>query len=211
MSESNQPPSFPPPVPVVQEPAQPAAAEPAGKKCCCCVPWSESTWAFLLLRVWLAVRALVTGIDKYAVFKTESRPKMDPITGMEDLSGAMETIRIKTYALSNYHGIDEKMLDAFKGEPIFKPFPWMLDLYVSSLGPALIILALTLLFGICTRISLVLMGLLYTSLTFGLLLYDFWIPGPDGQGAVWFGTHMLLIVAALVLAKHNKLAILKKF
>ena len=67
------------------------------------------------------------------------------------------------------------------------------------------ILGLTVLLGIATRISLFAMGLMYTSLTFGLILLK------QDAGVAWLGTHIIMIVIALVLAKHNRLAILNKW
>ena len=49
------------------------------------------------------------------------------------------------------------------------------------------------------------MGLLYTSLTFGLILIK------QDAGIAWLGTHIIMIVAALALAKYNRFAILKKW
>ena len=67
------------------------------------------------------------------------------------------------------------------------------------------ILGLTLFLGIATRFSLFLMGLVYTSLTFGLILIK------QDAGIAWLGVHIVMIVIALALAKHNRFAILKKW
>ena len=73
------------------------------------------------------------------------------------------------------------------------------------LGPALILLGLTLLLGIATRFSLFAMGLLYTSLTFGLILLK------QDAGVAWLAAHVILIVMALALAQYNRFTILKKW
>jgi thiosulfate dehydrogenase [quinone] large subunit len=49
------------------------------------------------------------------------------------------------------------------------------------------------------------MGLLYTSLTFGLILIK------QDAGVAWLGIHILMIVAALALANYNRFALLKKW
>ena len=54
-------------------------------------------------------------------------------------------------------------------------------------------------------ISLFAMGLLYISLTVGLILL-----GQDA-GIAWLGIHVLMIAVALFHAKHDRLAILRKF
>jgi thiosulfate dehydrogenase [quinone] large subunit len=69
----------------------------------------------------------------------------------------------------------------------------------------LLILGLTLLLGIATRFTLFAMGLLYTSLTFGLILIK------QDAGVAWLGIHILMIVAALALANYNRFALLKKW
>ena len=73
------------------------------------------------------------------------------------------------------------------------------------LGPSLLLLGFTLLLGICTRASLFAMGLLYTSLTFGLILIK------QDAGVAWLGIHIIMIVIALVLARYNRLVITNKF
>ena len=189
---------MPQPDSYTQAPIPMSPPQPTGR-----VAWSDSTWAFLTLRLWLALRAILTGFEKYAGFKTEQRPKIDPVTGMEDISGAIETVKVKVYALAHYHGVPESLGDKLSKEPLLPPF--LYDPYCLTLGPALIVLGIMLLVGLGTRISLFLQGLLYISLTFGLIL----IKADDG--VAWLAIHMLLIAAALVLAKHNKLALCKRF
>jgi len=59
--------------------------------------------------------------------------------------------------------------------------------------------------GLATRFSLFAMGLVYTSLTFGLILIK------QDAGVAWLGIHIIMIVLALALAKYNRFAILKKW
>ena len=60
--------------------------------------------AFLLLRGWLALRAILTGIEKFSAYRIDSKPLIDPVTGMEDPSGAMLDVKVKFYALTNNAG-----------------------------------------------------------------------------------------------------------
>jgi thiosulfate dehydrogenase [quinone] large subunit len=71
------------------------------------------------------------------------------------------------------------------------------------LGGGLILLGLLLLFGIRTRETLLIMGLLYCMLTVGLILLG------QEQGVAWLGIHVLAVVAALVLAPFNRFSITK--
>ena len=160
------------------------------------------TLGILLLRLWLAARAFQTGIEKFA----GSGKPVDStvlVDGTPNTYGLTESTAAKVYAMSNYNGVPAPLYDKFINEPLIPEFA--LNIYNVVLGPALIILGLTLFLGIATRFSLFLMGLIYTSLTFGLILIK------QDAGIAWLGVHIIMIVMALALAKYNKFAILKKW
>ena len=160
------------------------------------------TLGILLLRLWLSVRAFQTGIEKFA----GSGKPVDStvlVDGAPNTYGLTETTVAKVYAMSNYKGVPAPLYDKFINEPLIPEFA--LNIYNVVLGPALIILGLSLFLGIATRFSLFLMGLIYTSLTFGLILIK------QDAGIAWLGVHMIMIVMALALAKYNKFAILYKW
>ena len=125
------------------------------------------------------------------------------VDGVANTEGLTTVATSKAYALANYHGVPEALMKKFQEEPLMLKFA--LPLYDKLLGPALLILGLTILLGVAYRSSLFLLGLLYISLTWGLILIN------QNDGVAWLGTHMLLIVGALVLAEHNRLAIMKKW
>jgi thiosulfate dehydrogenase [quinone] large subunit len=164
---------------------------------------ADPSMAFLLLRGWLALRAIQTGIEKYAAFKTIQKPLVDPVTGMEDPSGALVEVKMKFYALANYSGIPVSLKDKFAGEPLLPKFA--MAPFDKCLGPVLILTGLMLLIGLGTRVSLFLQGLIYIALTFGLILIK------QDDGVAWLGIHLALIALALMLAKHNRFALLKKW
>ena len=168
---------------------------------CCCN--CDYTLAFLLLRGWLAVRAIVTGIEKFSAFQTIQKPLIDPTTGMEDPSGAMVEVKTKVYAITNYAGIPPSLKDRFANEPLL-PHP-LLVMFDYMLGPLLLITGLMLLVGLGTRLSLFAQGLLYVVLTVGLILIR------QDDGVAWLGIHVALVAFALVLAKYNQFALLKKW
>lgn len=155
----------------------------------------------LTLRLWLAVRAIQTGVEKFAGTSTGS--KAVAIDGAPNAYGLTEATSAKAYAFSNYNGVPAPLYEKFSNEPFIPS--WGLSLYDIVLGPALLLLGITLLLGIATRFTLFAMGLLYTSLTFGLILIK------QDAGVAWLGTHILMIVAALALANYNRYAILKKW
>jgi thiosulfate dehydrogenase [quinone] large subunit len=171
---------------------------PAGGGCDC-----DRVLAFLVLRGWLAVRAIVTGIEKFGTYKTIQKPLIDPVTGMEDPSGAMVDVKIKFYALTNYSGIPPSLKDKFANEPMLPHFA--LTAFDDILGPALIATGIMLLLGLGTRISLFLQGMIYVALTVGLILIH------QDDGVAWLGIHVALVAFALLLVKNNRLALLKKW
>lgn len=161
------------------------------------------TLAFLLLRGWLGIRALIAGLDKYSEAVKKQHPLIDPITGMQDPSGAMVDVTEKVYGFSRYHGVPQVLQDKFALEPLLPAM--LLKPFYAVLGPLLIILGITLLLGIATRISLFLQGLLYIALTIGLMLIN------QNDGVAWLGIHTALVAMALVLADHNRIALSKKW
>ena len=166
------------------------------------VNW-DFTFAFLALRLWLGVRALFVGIQKYAAYKSVAVPLIDPSTGQPDASGVMVNVNIKSYALTQYAGIPTALKDKFAHDPLLPKFA--LVAFDKMLGPALIVTGIMLLIGLGTRASLFIQALIYIALTVGLVLID----QPDG--VAYLGIHIGLIAAALMLAEHNRFVVLKKW
>jgi len=153
---------------------------------CCGANTLALVYGSLLARVWLGVRALQTGIEKFAGSKASEK--------VINIDGAPND-----YGLSAGDSIKEK----FQEEPMMLKFA--LPLYDKLLGPALLLLGLAILLGFAYRTSLFVLGLLYISLTWGLILIK------QDDGVSWLGVHMILIVAALALAQHNRFSVLKKW
>ena len=158
--------------------------------------------AFLLLRGWLGLRALLAGVEKYGAYKSVQKPILDE-HGVPDAGGAVIDLKVKFYDLANYHGIPAALKTKFENEALLPGFS--LNLFDKVLGPALIIAGVMLLLGLGTRISLFVQGIIYIALSVGLIL----INQPDG--IAFLGIHVALVAMALLLAKHNKLALLKKW
>lgn len=163
----------------------------------------DYTLAFWLLRLWLAVRAILTGIEKFGAYKTIQKPLIDPTTGQPDASGALIEMKVKYYALANYSGVPAALKGKFDNEAFLPHF--LLNAFDKMLGPALIVTGVMLLIGLGTRISLFVQGLIYIALTVGLILIH------QDDGISWLGIHIGLVAFALMLAKNNKLAIFKKW
>ena len=162
----------------------------------------DYTLAFLLLRGWLAVRAILAGLEKFGAYKTIQQPLIDPTTGQPDPNAVVD-IKVKFYSLANYNGIPASLQGKFANEPLLPHFA--MTAFNFLLGPALIATGVMLLIGLGTRVSLFVQGLIYIALTAGLIL----INQPDGIS--YLGIHIALVAFALMLAKHNKLALLKKW
>jgi thiosulfate dehydrogenase [quinone] large subunit len=177
---------------------QPNGGSGDGKCGCNC----DYTLAFLLLRGWLAVRAIVTGIEKFGAYKSVQIPMIDPKTGQPDPDQVVD-MKLKFYALANYSGIPAGLKSKFASEALLPSFA--LTMFDHLLGPALLATGVMLLLGLGTRASLFAMGLIYIALTVGLILIH------QDDGISWLGIHVALVALALMLAKHNKLSLLKKW
>jgi thiosulfate dehydrogenase [quinone] large subunit len=169
--------------------------------CRCCAIWlpSGASLGFIILRFWLAIRALVTGIEKFTGSKMVQSPLLDEF-GNPDISGAMVEVQTKVYGFSHYHGMPTSSLeDTLRAEPLMPG--WMLTTYCYALGPLLILTGLTLLLGIAPRISLFVQGLIYVSLTVGMILL-----GGQNEiiGTAMLGVHTIMVALALKWVEHNR-------
>jgi thiosulfate dehydrogenase (quinone) large subunit len=163
----------------------------------------DFTFAFWALRLWLGVRALFVGIQKFAAYKSVAVPLIDPSTGQPDASGVMVNMSVKSYALANYAGIPVGLRDKFAHEPLFPKFA--LVLFDRMLGPAFILTGIMLIIGLGTRLSLLVQALLFVALTIGLVLID------SNDGVAYLGIHIGLVAGAFLLAQHNRFVVLKKW
>jgi len=133
----------------------------------------DLTSAFLLLRLFLALRALMSCVEKFE-------------------SGGV-------YSLQNYTTNMTRMATGITGAS-FLPL-WATKAFALPLGYVLGLLGIMLLLGIKTRCMLILMGLLYVALAFGLMAVQ------QSDGVAWLGVYLGLVVAALVLVRHNRFAV----
>ncbi len=102
---------------------------------------NEYTAAFLLLRLFLGLRTLLAGIEKF-----ESGGK---------------------YSFEAYYANMARMASGITGAS-FMPL-WMTKTFAMSLGYLLIVFGTALLLGLKTRATLFFTGLLYVGLSFGLM------------------------------------------
>ncbi len=189
-----------------ETPVEAAAEETPAKEASCgsanCCDKLTLIFSSILLRLWLGVRALQTGIEKYAGQKASNTE----VEAGGESTGLYEGTAEKIYGLEFYKGVPEQMAGKLETQPLMIGF--MYKLFDKALGPVLILMGLTILLGVFSRISLMAQGLLYVGLTWGLIL----IGGPQGAaGAAQLGVHIVLIILALHFIKHDRFVILKKW
>ena len=180
------------------------------------------TMAFWLLRFWLAARAIGTGLTKFQgtkeVVKDAGGLSADDVDILQDMASNAAggppvekvTETVQALGFQFYHGLPAKgpmTVDTFSASPLMPSF--MVQPYAFVLGYALIALGVALLLGICTRVSLFLMGLLYISLTWGFVILEPSMGPNAAAGIAYLGVHLVLIVGALLLADYNKFELVK--
>jgi thiosulfate dehydrogenase [quinone] large subunit len=133
----------------------------------------EYTWAFLILRLFVGLRTFFEGVEKF------------------EKNG--------TYSFHNYYENMGRMAQGITGAS-FLPL-WATRFYAHSLGYVLLVLGAALLLGLKTRATLVLTGLLYVSLAFGLMAVQ------ENEGVAWLAIYVGLISGALVLVRHDRFAL----
>lgn len=135
--------------------------------------FTDATAAFLLLRLFLGLRALLSGLEKF------------------EAGG--------TYSFANYYTNMARMAQGITGAS-FLPL-WATKVFAMSLGYVFVVLAIALLLGLKTRVTLIVMGLVYVGLGFGLMAVQ------ESEGVAWIGVYVGLVTGALLLLRHNRWAL----
>lgn len=141
--------------------------------CCAC----SQAAASLILRLWIGLRLFFAGIEK---FRAGSGADM-------------------SWTLENYKDKMGKIAEVTADNSILPP--WICDLYAYPLGFLLVGFGVMCLVGIFTRFSLLVAGLLFVSLAFGLMVL------PDDQGSLDLGLHVAITAFALLVCQHDKLTL----
>lgn len=133
------------------------------------------TGAYLLLRLWLGFRLLGSGLEKFKV-RGETDYGMDPYKSFIANTGSLIS--------------DNTIMPAFA----VNAFMWPLGFIMIAAGAMILI-------GFLNRLALFIGGLVFVSLSIGMILL------PDESQVVSLGFYVAMFVAALALVKHNRLAI----
>jgi thiosulfate dehydrogenase [quinone] large subunit len=112
-------------------------------------------------------------------------------------------MKVKEYGFSHYNGVPEALYEKLAEEPLMPGFA--LSIYSGVLGYVLIAVGIMILAGICSRIALLVSGLVWASLSVGLILLK------QDAGIAWLGMHVALTVGALLLVKHNRFSVVEKY
>lgn len=142
---------------------------------CCRLEW---TYAHFILRLWVGLRLFMAGIDKFR----ESGGNTFSFANLKTNLAPIQTL------------MSEKTPNILLPDFAIAPY-----FYVLSFG--LVIVGLTSILGIATRFSLFLGGLLFVSLSFGIMAL------PDDKDAVWLGIQVAITAFALITSSHNKLSV----
>lgn len=134
-------------------------------------------FANLLLRLWIALRLIAAGVDKFRAGSGKDA----------------------TFSLQNY---ETKMANIAKltYEKGFLPEK-LCGLYAKPLGYILIVVGIWVLLGLFTELGLLAAGLTFLSLAIGLATL------PDDTEVVLIGVHILIVAAALATSRANKISL----
>lgn len=137
----------------------------------------ELVFANLLLRLWIGMRLLFAGIDKFRYGNG----------------------RDATFSLANY----EKKMDAIAKITHSNGFlpEYLCNLYAKPLGYLLILGGLWAILGIYSRLGMLFCGFTFLSLGLGLATL------PDDTEVLYIGVHILIVAAALATNPHNKISL----
>ena len=134
-------------------------------------------FAHLLARLWIGMRLFMAGLDKFRAG-----------------DGADST-----FNMDNYHSKTDRIASLMTDHS-FLPKA-LVNMYATPIGFILLLVGLWVVVGFFTEFSLLIAGFTVLSLGFGLAAL------PDDTEVVYIGVHILVIVAALVTSKANKLSI----
>lgn len=145
---------------------------PSSASCRC-----EIAYANLLLRLWIGLRLVMAGLDKFRAGEGENA----------------------TFSFENYYAKVGRIAQ-LTWEKGFLP-EWMCKAYAMPVGYLLLLAGLWAVVGIFSRIGLFFAGLVFLSLGFGLATL------PDDTEVLFIGVHILIVAAALYTTPHAKFSV----
>jgi thiosulfate dehydrogenase [quinone] large subunit len=137
----------------------------------------DLAFANLLLRLWIGLRLIFAGLDKFRAGSGE-----DATFSVENYEKKMQAIANLTYQ------------NGFLPENLC-------NLYAKPLGYLLLIGGIWAVIGLFSRLGLLFCGFVFLSLGVGLATL------PDDAEVVYIGVHILVVAGALATNQHNKLSL----
>jgi uncharacterized membrane protein YphA (DoxX/SURF4 family) len=138
----------------------------------------DLAFAHIILRLWVGLRLFMAGVDKFRAGN-----------GWDDA----------TFNMENYHKKSEQIgtlmfTNSFLPEQLAKP-------YANSIGFVLLAVGAWVVIGLFTEVSLLVAGLVFLSLGFGLAAL------PDDTEVVFIGMSILITAAALMTARAKQISL----
>ena len=165
------------------------------------IPWTSAALGFFLLRLWIGLRLLIAGAQKFQgddgnLAFANLKANADKFSGL-----------IKDHA-NVLHGVLNSFFGIFRNPEEGAATPgWVtnflngsIDFFAQWMGLPMVIVGVMLILGILPRISLFLAGLIFIFLSIGLMCLD--------QSDAWIaylGIHIGLVGYALSMARYSKL------
>lgn len=137
----------------------------------------DLAFAHILLRLWVAERLIMAGVDKFRKGSGEDT----------------------TFSMDNYKAKSQQIADLMSTNS-FLP-KWMCDQFAMGIGYALLGVGAWVLIGLFTEVSLLAAGLVFLSLGFGLAAL------PDDTEVVYIGVSVLITAAALMTARAKQISL----
>ena len=160
---------------------------------CCSKFRFDLAFANLLLRLWIGMRLLGAGIDKWRAGSCFGFKGVGPDGAEIDIASGV------TFSAENY---DKKLANIAKltFDKGFLPKP-LCDMYAKPLGYILLGVGAWVILGLLSELSLFAAGLVFLSLGVGLATL------PDDTEVVFIGIHILIVAAALATSRHKNFSI----
>lgn len=147
--------------------------------------------AYLMLRVFIGLRLVTSGLDKFKLSNSViderggvSRVRWDELYRIEHLQAKAGQI---IGAVPKFGGLDSRLAE------------W----YLYALAPLMIAVGLSLLIGFLNRLSLFAAGMIFISLSFGLMTIG------EEETVYRLGVYVALVALAFHYVKSNRLALTK--
>lgn len=160
---------------------------------CCSKFRFDLAFANLLLRLWIGLRLVGAGIDKWRAGSCFG------FKGVGSDGVEIDVARGVSFTAENY---DKKLANIAKltFDKGFLPKP-LCDMYAKPLGYILVGVGIWVVVGLISELSLFAAGLVFLSLGVGLATL------PDDTEVVYIGIHILIVAAALATSRHKNFSI----